>query len=435
MPNRNDKILRAYQFLSQAERQQRVFLLEDLAAASGWKINTVRAYLTKKWHTLLYQEGDGFTCTGIAKMTEEAFVRLHAQRTDISLDLLKPRFTPTVDALIDKARESALLAVQVYNNPLVSFRTPGYVVHMVIAYTAIFHAIFERRGIRYWHKEPDGSPKIVDGDTKAWELSECVKHYYGGKVSGEAENIKFFIQIRNKIEHRFIPALDTTLSGRCQSLLMNFETLLVSEFGGFFALGQNLALALQFSVFAKAQQEVLRRIQSHEYEAIRRYIDLYDAALPPAVIDSMEYSFRAFLLPKVGNHLKSSDMAIEFVKYDPNNPEEMERLQQLVVLIREKQVPVADAELLTAKQVVTEVSRRTQQPFNMDHHTRAWKLYKVRPSKPTADGCKTEYCQYSPPFKQFAYTKLWVQFLCKLILDPIEFERIRTYREAIAPAP
>jgi len=435
MPSRNDKTQRAYQFLVAAERDAKVFSLEELAAASGWKINTVKAYLTKKWHTLLRREADGFSCSGIGVMTEDAFVRLHAQRTDVSLDILRPRFTSAVDALIDKARESALLAVQVYNNPLVSFRAPGYIVHMVIAYTALFHAIFERRGTEYWHKEPDGSAKLIDGDTKAWELSECVHHYYGGQVSAEAENIRFFIQIRNKIEHRFMPALDTTLSGKCQALLMNFEALLVHEFGAFFAMGQNLALALQFSVFAKAQQEVLRRIQSREYEAIRRYIDAYDATLPPAVTDSMEYSFRAFLMPKVGNHLKSSDVAIEFVKYDPSNPEAMERLQKQVLLIREKQVPVADAGLMTAKRVVDEIARRTQQPFNMHHHTCAWKLYKVRPSKPKADGCKTEYCQYSAAFKQFAYTEAWVQFLCEKVLDPTEFERIRTYREAIAIAP
>jgi hypothetical protein len=33
------------------------------------------------------------------------------------------------------------------------------------------------------------------------------------------------------------------------------------------------------------------------------------------------YSFKVFLIPKVGTHAKSPDVAVEFVRYDPSKPE------------------------------------------------------------------------------------------------------------------
>lgn len=369
----------------------------------------------------------GFICSGINNVSLDAFIRIHAQKTEINAEILRPRFTPTVDILIDKARESALLGVQVYNNPLVSFRTPGYIVHMIIAFTALFHAIFERNGIDYYCKNNDGTHKIVDGDKYAWDITECVRYYYGGEMSDVAESIKFFIKIRNKIEHRFIPALDITVSGKCQALLNNFEELLVNEFGAYFALGQNLALALQFSVYSAEQQRVLRKVQASEYDALRKYIEAYDASLPDEIRQSLNYSFRAFLIPKIANHKNSSDIAIEFVRYDPNNPEDMEKYNKQVAFIKEKTVQVADQGKLRVKDVVRKVKEATGLPFKISHHTNAWKIYNVRPRGYSATGCRTEYCQFNEAFGNYVYTEAWVKFLIEKLQIPEEYEKITRF--------
>jgi hypothetical protein len=39
-----------------------------------------------------------------------------------------------------------------------------------------------------------------------------------------------------------------------------------------------------------------------------------------------------FSLPKVGTQAKSSDVAIEFVKYDPSKPEEMQQYEMKELL-------------------------------------------------------------------------------------------------------
>jgi uncharacterized protein DUF3644 len=45
-----------------------------------------------------------------------------------------------VKAALEKARDSALLAVEVYNKPAVKFKSGGYITLMVIAWTSLFHA-------------------------------------------------------------------------------------------------------------------------------------------------------------------------------------------------------------------------------------------------------------------------------------------------------
>ena len=88
----------------------------------------------------------------------------------------------SVKDAIRKARDSALLAVEVYNRPAVAFKSGGYVTLMTIAWTALFHAIFFHRRIKPYYRRDERNPKSwyqkVDGDYKHWELCECLKRYY-----------------------------------------------------------------------------------------------------------------------------------------------------------------------------------------------------------------------------------------------------------------
>ena len=62
-----------------------------------------------------------------------------------------PRGLPQpVKENLSKARDAALAAVEIYNKPAIDFRAGNYIVLMVIAWTALFHAIFYRRGTKPW---------------------------------------------------------------------------------------------------------------------------------------------------------------------------------------------------------------------------------------------------------------------------------------------
>ena len=65
------------------------------------------------------------------------------------------------------------------------------------------------------------------------------------------EEYRVLSRAQNKIEHRYYPELDPALYGECQAMLMNFEDVLVKEFGLDMALLDKVGVALQFSA-AKA---------------------------------------------------------------------------------------------------------------------------------------------------------------------------------------
>ncbi len=176
-----ERIKRAYVFLTERERNAATFTKEELVAATGWRGGTVTTYLTKKWVKLVKREGRVLRAIGVSGYTMDEFLCLMSQRDEISADPRKPHLKPEVESLLLKARQSALLALQIYNNPTTVFRTEGFSVMMVIAWTALFHAIFEKRGHPYSYlDQATGKPVVVDGDLKAWELGECLKRFYEG---------------------------------------------------------------------------------------------------------------------------------------------------------------------------------------------------------------------------------------------------------------
>src|SRR4051794_9889143 len=97
-----------------------------------------------------------------------------------------PRGLPrNVATHLEKAKDSTLLAVEVYNKPAVSFRSGAYIFLMCIAWTSLFHAIYYRRKIKPFYREKANPKRFqkVDGDAKCWELSTCLDEYYRGTHS------------------------------------------------------------------------------------------------------------------------------------------------------------------------------------------------------------------------------------------------------------
>src|SRR4051812_35576748 len=171
-----------------------------------------------------------------------------------------PRRSADVTSNLQKAREAALLAVETYNRPGTAFRSSGFVVLMVISWTALFHAIFFKKKIKpYYHKKGSRRFEKVEGDYKTWELTECLQQFYKEQNPAIRKNLEFFIGLRNKIEHRFLPELDIEVFGECQAMLMNFESLLAQEFGPKQALGADFPFALQFSRLAQPEQQKAMR--------------------------------------------------------------------------------------------------------------------------------------------------------------------------------
>src|SRR5207244_4116767 len=137
---------------------------------------------------------------------------------------------------LEKCGSSAIAAVETYNRPGPRFRTAQFVVLIIMAWTALFHALTYRKHKRPWYlKAGTGGKGVryvkIDGETKHWELAECIKQHFGDKHPPERKNLEFLIGLRNKIEHRNLPELDAALYGECQASLLNLEDMLAAEFG------------------------------------------------------------------------------------------------------------------------------------------------------------------------------------------------------------
>src|SRR4051812_18470615 len=80
--------------------------------------------------------------------------------------------------LIHKAREAMLSAVQIYNNPLISFKTESFIVLSLIAWTYLLHAFYrsESTDYRYFTKAATRKKFIrnPDGSIRYWDLRECL---------------------------------------------------------------------------------------------------------------------------------------------------------------------------------------------------------------------------------------------------------------------
>jgi hypothetical protein len=78
-----------------------------------------------------------------------------------------PRLSADITSNLEKAREAALLAVETYNRPGSAFRSSGFIVLMIIAWNALFHAaFFKKRTKPYYHKRGLAASRRLRVSTK-----------------------------------------------------------------------------------------------------------------------------------------------------------------------------------------------------------------------------------------------------------------------------
>lgn len=414
-----NRVTRSFRFFKEKLETQSSFELEELIGATGWSAATVDTYRNKKWEDLLERHGDAFFVRNLPDSLEE-YHRMMSQKHSVSTEYQKPVLSPPIESLVTKAQQSAILALDVYNRPATIFRTEAFIVLMVIAWTALFHAIFQKQGIAYFYLNETGEPKMINGDKKAWELTSCMKEFYGSSNPPARQNLQFMIELRNKIEHRFSPEIDLYVAGECQAMLLNFDELMVEEFGEYFAIQEYLCVPLYTSSRRpKYQAEALKKFQAAQYDVLKRYIDQYRDNLDSAVYEDSKYSFKVFLTLKIGNRASSSDLALEFV-----NADSLEIGEQRVVAYKEKRVPVANQGKLKPTAVAKKVEEKLGRKFSIYNHTQAWRYYGVRGSELSPESCKPEYCQYDEAHKSFVYTPKWVDFLVLKLSDQVEYEKV-----------
>jgi hypothetical protein len=330
--------------------------------------------------------------------------------------------------LLAKARESALAAVRIYNDPLAGFRTETFIVLMIIGWNSLVQAILEEKGVDYFVRNEEGRQVLVDGRPKVKETWELVNMAFDrGEHEALRANIDFFLRLRHLIAHRYVPALDLQVASEAQAMLLNFENQLIERFGEQAALGDRLSVPLQLAVFRdKSTLKSLKHAQAALPTDIQAFLSQHRNEVPDAVLRSPEYALQIFFVPVSANRQRSADATVQFLRPEDVSTEIEQMLQKLTVVTKPRRVAVASDDLLRPKEVVRLVAERLPYRFTMDTHLRSWRHFGVRPASTSSEPESTDerYCRWDRLMQGYGYTRGWVEKLVSDLSDADTYDAV-----------
>ncbi|MBT9143057.1 MAG: hypothetical protein DDT32_02115 [Syntrophomonadaceae bacterium] len=270
--------------------------------------------------------------------------------------------------LLGKSREAALAAVQIFNNPNITFKSETYIVLMIIAWTYLFHAYYRANKVEYRYcKEESGRryfDKTKNGAYKYWELERCLNDKTRPISKDACNNLRFLIGLRHEIEHQMTIRIDDFLSARFQACCINYNQYIRNLFGDKYGIDKHLSFSLQFSSLSEEQVESMegnKVLPKH----IEKFIQGFDGELTNDEFNSPQYAYRVFFVAKTANRIGQADRVIEFVKAD----------SQLGKEINAQYVTIKETE--RKKYLPSQIVKLMQDDgcpnFKMHQHTQLWK--------------------------------------------------------------
>ncbi len=270
--------------------------------------------------------------------------------------------------LVKKSREAALAAVQIFNNPNITFKAESYVVLMIISWTYLLHAHYRSKSVEYRYFQSTGARKRFDktknGAFKYWELERCLNEARSPIDKDTANNLRFLIGLRHEIEHKMTTRIDDLLSARFQACCLNYNHYIKDLFGEEHGIDKHLSFSLQFSTINAKQKDIL---SDHPKlpQNIQIYVQAFDQSLSDSEFNSPRYAYRILFVPKTANRKGQADKVIEFVKSDTTLAEKI-NAEYAVIKETEKRKYLPG-------QIVEKMQQEGFPSFNMHHHTTLWK--------------------------------------------------------------
>jgi hypothetical protein len=285
----------------------------------------------------------------------------------------KRRVHSIKEELLCKSREAALAAVQVFNNPNITFKAEIFVVLMHIAWTYLLHAYYRAKGVEYRYCKIVNVRRRFDrtkaGAFKYWELERCINCDDSPLDQPTAINLRFLIGLRHEIEHQMTTRIDDYVSARFQATCLNYNRCIKALFGDKYGIDQHQAFSLQLASLTDEQINTLRDatdLPPHIY----RFIEGFDRDLTDEEFNDPRYAYRVLFVSKSANRKGQADRVIEFVA--PDSPL-AESLNTEYAIIKEREKP---------KHLPGRIVQRMQDEgyvgFNMHHHTQLWKTTDAR---------------------------------------------------------
>lgn len=283
--------------------------------------------------------------------------------------MAKRRFHSLKTELLKKSREAMLAAVQLYNNPQITFKTESFITLAIIGWTYLMHAYYRSQGIDYRYCEYKGKQKRIQktayGAAKLWGLERCLNDDKCPLDNETVMNLRFLIGIRHEIEHQMTDKIDEYLSAKLQACAINYDFYITELFGSSYSISDELALAIQFSPLTPEQRGQLKA-NPHLTTNVRNFIVDFEAQLPEETLRSSKYAYRVLYVPINAHRRGQADKVVEFIKEDSPLAEDAEK--QYVMLKETEKNKYLPSE------VVKLMQDRGYIHFKMKNHIDYWKM-------------------------------------------------------------
>ncbi len=294
------------------------------------------------------------------------------------------------DERLIRARESMVLAVNIFNSAIYRFKTEVFSVLANIAWTYMLHEFYLRKNI-----------SIYNSDGTTFSLSYMISRNDCPLSKGIKNNILSIKTIRDKVEHKILGRSDAQWLPLFQACCLNFDKTITHLFGNRTSLQNELTCALQFG---KMDIEQLSTLNSYDIPQNISSLDaLLKADLRDDEINDIEYQFRIVYTFDSSSKGKAH---IQFISPESDEGKSIHNVLQ--------KFKIAD-EIYPhkPKDVISLVKKKTGKQFSANDHTNAWRTHKVRPPAYTKSPDKTnrDYCIYHAAHKDYTYNDKWVDLL------------------------
>ena len=269
--------------------------------------------------------------------------------------------------LVEKSREAALSAVQIYNNPNTTFKTESFIILFIIAWVYLLHAYYREKKVEYrYFQLVNGRRKFdrVVGAYKYWDLFKCISVQECPLDEHTKNNLKFLIGLRNQIEHKKAAGLDSYFSARYQACALNYNHYLKALHGEKYSLDKKLALSLQFAELDYSQAQIIKDREQQIPQYVRSYIADFEKDLTEEEIKNERFSYRLLFTKVAAKRVGQADRVIEFLS--PNDPLAKD-IQKEYWIKEDREKPK-----FSPSQVIEKVQGAGFKLFRMHQHTLFW---------------------------------------------------------------
>lgn len=311
------------------------------------------------------------------------------------------------DERLIRSRESMLLAVQVFNNASLKFKTEVFAMLVNVSWTYLLHEYYSRKGVN-----------IIQADGRSLLLSQMLKRADCPLSQGIRDNLDSIKEIRDAVEHTLFRRSDLRWLSIFQACCLNFEKTICDLFGSKLTLQNELSFALQF---AKLDFDQITELQKHDIPARIKALDKQlEQKLGDKRLSDLEYRFR--VVYTIENSTKSKSH-MQFLHPDDANAEEVRK-----VLIKTK---ISD-ELYPYKalKAALEIQNRSGKKFTSHTHQQAWKKFGARPKNGAKqpENTNTDWCIYHLAHGDYTYSEKWIEFLVEYIANEDNFVELKRFK-------